>query len=394
MPLPWLINPPETAEVPAAFSGGHVLSMAYSKTTQHMFTADRYFDENDNLLPGKLHRFSTNYDPAVGVPHAEIATASAQEQYVDVVAAGGFAAALRRVVTDITTRFFLDLIEPFSMVVTESIEVMECALTGLSDIPVVWLVGKNGLIKRIDLMSMAFDIEKSYPSNTTYGRAVVDPVLNVLVVPKTAAPAEVFDLDTCEHLGTAPFPWQGANLQAQVIIPPHGAVDGVAPPIVALTAYDPALRGLKLSYFDRDIAARNYTPRYYELPFCTGAIPPHGQETGYVGQALMFTTMDGRPPGSAAEVAAVPAKQVARIVVVARNGHAPSAQQSPQAYFVIRRVDIATGGMLTLASAGIPDCNPFKQHILTTGETATLWFAGHSLENAEQRAYPCRTVAM
>ncbi len=393
MAILWLINPPETNRVPAVFSGGHVLAMAYSEITQHVMTASRYF-ENDVLAASKLHRFDSSFDPDVGIARAEITSTGANDQYVDVVAAGNYFVALRQLTTDVGVRYVLDVIEPFTMTVENTMEVFECSLMAVPGISVVWLIGRTGLIKRLEIASMSYSIEKSYPSNTTYGRGVVDPIMEVFVVSKTASAAEIFDLATGEKFGAAPFPWQGPNLQAMVVIPPHGEVEGVTPPIIALTAYDPSSRGMIISYFDRDLTNKNYTPRYYELPICVGPIPPNGQRTGYVGQAMMLTTIDGRPPGSQAEVNAVPAKRAARLVVIARNGFAPSANQAPLAYFIGRRVDLATGGMVTLFSAGLNDCNPFKQHILTTHETATVWMAGHSLENAEQRAYLCRTIAM
>lgn len=393
----WLTEQPAYSSVgivPPQFEGGHVLRMLYDEANQFVFTVDRYYDGAGNLLPSKLHRFNSTFSWEVGIPHAEIESGSATNQFVDMAIAGGAIVVLRRDESGETSRYYIDKLDPHTLNLISALEVYECKMTAIPGSDSVWLIGKSGVFKRLNIASMLFEAEQLFPTNVDCGRAVYDPVMGVIVIPKKVSQAAIHDAITGEFVGNAPFPWQGPGQFAHVVIPPHGTVGEYSPPVVSLVELDAGLQKSKLVLFQRDEANKNYISILVEIPFCTDVIAPHGQIDGYVGLGVLMTTADNRPPGTDAECAADPSRAAKRAVFVAKNGYAPSSGNSPSEYFVGRRVDIESYQTAPMFAAGLPELNPFMRHLVTTHETAKLWLGPCSLDSAEQRAYPSRTLAV
>lgn len=391
----WVTEQPAYAGVgvvPPAFQGGHVLDMVYDRANQFIFTVDRYYDESDQLLQSRLHRFTTVFDWNVGIPHVEVESGSATQQFISVAIAAGALIVLRY--DSDANKYYLEKRDPNTLNIITTLEVFECKITALTDGVSLWLISKAGIMKRLDAQSMTYVAEKSYPSNTDCGRAVYDPVMGVIVVPKKTASAEVYDALSGDHIGTAPFPWAGPDQFTKISIPPHGEQHGFNPPILALVEYDVGLAKAKLVLFQRDTENRNYTNMLVEIPFCVGNIAPNGQAEGYRGLEVLHTTIDTRPPGSDIEASADASRLANRAIVIARNGVPPSSESTPLEYFVGRRVDLTSYLTAPAFAAGLPECNPHKRRAVLTNETAKLWLASASLDSAEQRQYPSCTLAV
>lgn len=382
--------------VNSRFEGGHVLQMVYDKAWQRVFTVDRYYDAQGALLPSKLHRFDTVFDAAVGIPHAEVSSVSAAHQFVDVAVAGGVLLVLRAYADAAAahTRFFLDKLDPETLAVLETLEVYECSLTAMPMEPAVWLVGKTGLLKRLDVYSLRFAAEVACTAPTNCGRAVIDPVMNLLLVPRMANTTGLHDAMTGEHLGDVAFPWDGPGQCAHVIVPPHGEQNGYNPPIVCMSALDVGFKSAKLTLFRRDVDARSYVSTLVEIPFTVGPLAPYSQTEGYVGLCVAYSTIDGRAPGDDAAVAASPADAAKRLLFIARNGYLPSAAKEPLGYFIGRRVDLENYAAVSVFSSGLPYCSPYKTRIVMTNNTARMWLASCSIGSAEERQLLTGTVAM